>query len=108
MKGEIGAQARKASGSPFVMAEEGPAFPAYVAKERNRELGQDLTEEAGRVHADLKGNAKEREVCTWRQFKVFPPTKIGAQTKAVKDTQPALTWKKAAGEGMAKARLVAK
>ena len=53
------------------------AFSARFAEERNHVLGQESTEDEARVHADMVGKAKDRELGAWRQFKVFPPRKRG-------------------------------
>ena len=86
----------------------GPAVSAWVAEERNRVLGGELTEGKERAQADLLGKAKDGELGAWWQFKVPPPEKIGAQTKDVVDTRRALTWKEAGGKKAAAARQGAK
>ena len=45
MEEEIDTQTRMDPGAPCVLASGGPALSAWVAEERNRVLGQELTEE---------------------------------------------------------------
>ena len=81
---------------------------AWVARERDRDLGQELTEEPGRVYADLMGKAGGRDLGARKQFKVSTPVKFGPQSSDIADTRRALTWKEVGGKKTAKDRPVAK
>ena len=83
------------------------AFSPRVAAECNRVVVQELTGVEERVHADLLRMAKEPELDSWRQFEVFSPAPMGAQTEDVVDTRWALSWKEVEGKRAATARLVA-
>ena len=58
----IDAQARIDPGASFVLGSRVPVFSARVAEGRNRILGQELTEAAEGVHADLARKAKVRKL----------------------------------------------
>ena len=90
-------------GASFLVDGGGPALPAWVAEECNRISGQELTEGDGRNVADLDREAKVREFEAWGQFKVSPPEKLGAQSKALVGTCWVLTW---VGQTTANARWV--
>ena len=51
-KDKIDTQTRKDPGASFIMDSGGPVLSAWVAGERSRVLGQELSEEAERMHAD--------------------------------------------------------
>ena len=53
VKGEINSHTRMGPGAPFVLDGEGPVLSEWVAGERTRISGQQLTESEGRAHADL-------------------------------------------------------
>ena len=57
-----------------------------------------------RAHADLVRKPTGRVLEAWRQFKVFLPVKMGAQTEDVADTRRALTWEEVEGQRTGKAR----
>ena len=62
MEEKIDTQARRESGAPFSMDGGWPVFFVRVAEECNRVLRQELTEEEGRLHADLANKPKELEL----------------------------------------------
>ena len=64
-----------------MLAGGGPVLSPWVADERNRVLGQELTESEERAHADLALKEKVRELEAWGLFKVFPRGVMGAQSK---------------------------
>ena len=66
----IETQARRDPVVPLVMNGGGPNLSAWVAEECKRVLRRDFTEEAERVYADLAGEATDRELDAWKQFKV--------------------------------------
>ena len=59
------------------------------------------------MHANPVRKAKERESDAWRQFKVFFPLQMGAQTKDGVDMRWALTWEEVEGNKTAQARSLA-
>ena len=75
----------------------GPLLSAWVAEERNRILGQELTEVEERAHADLARMAIEWELESWEQFKAPPLVKMETQSKDLVDTRWVLTWREADG-----------
>ena len=91
MQEKIGAQSRKDPGASSVLDGGRPVLSEKVAEKRDRVSGQELTDEGGRAHADLASRAKERELGAWKQFKVYPPAQMRAQTKVVVDSRWALT-----------------
>ena len=60
------------------------------------------------MYADTVRTAQEMELDAWKQFKVSPPVKMGAQPKDVADTRWAQTWDEAEGAKMVIARVVTK
>ena len=108
MKDKIDTQTRMDPGASFFLDGGGPALSTWVAEERDRILGQELTEAEERVRADLAQKAKVRELEAWGQYKVSPPGEMGAQSKDLADTLWVLTWKEVDGVKKVKARLVAK
>ena len=50
----------------------GGAISAWVADERNRVLGQEITLEEEEMHTDLVRAGKLRELEAWMKFDVFP------------------------------------
>ena len=91
-------------------AEEGleAAISACVATECNRELGQKLSKEDEKLHADFARAAKVQELGDWTSFKVSKPPKAGDVKDTVMDTRWVPTWEKAEGDKTAKARQAAK
>ena len=85
------AQTRMDPGASFVSDGAGPVLSARVAEERDCTLGQELTEAAERVHADLAHKAKVREFGAWEQFKVSSPAKLRARSKDMVNTGWVLT-----------------
>ena len=81
---------------------------AWVAEERNRISGQELTEGEERAFSDLVKKAKERELEAWEQLRVFSPIQPGTQQENLVDTRWVLAWKEVDGVKTAKARLAAK
>ena len=70
MEEKIDAQTRKDPGASFVMDSGGPVISTWVAEERNRISQQELAEVEERVHADLAGKARGRELEAWEQLKM--------------------------------------
>ena len=85
----------------------GAAISVWVAEERNRISGQELSEAEETLHVDLVRGAKEKELNAWTQFKVFKPRREGRNAKAVLNAMWELTWKMIGGRKNAKAHLVA-
>ena len=50
-------------------------------QERNRILGQGLTEDGEKLHRDLASDSEGREPSAWGQFKVSSPIKGGPNAK---------------------------
>ena len=92
----------------LLLARGGSALSTRVAEERNRVLGQELTEVGDRAHADLLRMAKERKVDASKKLKVLPPVQMDAETTDVADRRWVLTWKEVGGKLTATERLVAK
>ena len=59
------------------------------------------------MHADLVGDAKERGLGDWKQFKAFKPLGAGSNSKSVAGTRWVYPWKLVGGEKNAEARLAA-
>ena len=108
MKEKIDTQTRKGSGAPFLLGDGGPVLSLGVSGECCPGLGQDLTEERERTRVDLVRKADEKGLDVWKHVKVFPPVKMGSQSKDVADTRWALTWGVVEGAKTVRARLVAK
>ena len=108
MKEKIDTQTRKDPGALFVMDGGGSVLSAWVAEERGRISGQELTEAEGRAHADFAKKAKARELEAWEQVKGSPPVNVGAQFSDMVNTRWALIWTEVDGVQTVKARLVAK
>ena len=85
MKAKIDAQTR-------IVDEWGPASSAWVAEERNRILGQELTECGGREFSDLVHTAKVRELEARGRSRAFSPVQPGTQPKDLVDARWALAW----------------
>ena len=86
----------------------GTAISAWNAGERNRILGQEITEEAEISYQDIAIEAKGGELREWMYFEVFKPFKDGWPPKSVVDTRWVLTWEMVDGNKGVEARLVAK
>ena len=80
----------------------------WVAEECYRVLGQELSEEAGKVHVKLARDAKTKELDAGKQFKVPNSLQAGSISDSVVSTRWALTWRMADGKNSVKARVVAK
>ena len=70
IKGKVNAQSRQDPAAPLVLDGGGFVLSKSVARGRDRVLGQELTEEEGRSHADLMDKAKERELDARKEFRV--------------------------------------
>ena len=81
---------------------------ARAADECNRIPGQELPPEEEKAYEKDALEAKERELETWPQFKVYTPMEPGKCNKEVVGTRRVLTWKMVGGVKTVKARLVAK
>ena len=65
--------------SPLVIG-GGAALSAWVAEQRNRLSGQELTEGDGRTFSDLAHKAKVRELEARGRSQVFSSGNLGAQS----------------------------
>ena len=65
MKEKIETHTRKDPGASCISDGGGPVLSAWVAEACNRGLGQELTEEGERLHADLVWKARERGLDAW-------------------------------------------
>ena len=63
------------------------AISAWVADERNRILGQELTPREEDMHADLVKAGKSRELEAWEEFDVFSPREAGKVQKQIVPTR---------------------
>ena len=88
--------------------EVGAAMCAWVAEKRNCTLGQEFTEGGGKYRRESARDAKERELSSWKQFKVPSSIKGGSHSKAIADTRWVLPWRVVNGKETAPTRLVAK
>ena len=108
MKSRLDTQARKDLSRSVVADGTGAVMSAWVAEERNRMRGQELTEEEEKLEKGSASEAKERELRARKQFNVSPLIKGGNQSQAIAETPWVLTWKVLGGRKPAKAQLMAK
>ena len=60
---------------------------ALVAGARNRNSGQELSEEGGQLHVDLARDAEYQDAVAWKQWKNSKPLREGINSKSVVDTR---------------------
>ena len=70
-------------------------------------MGQELSAERKKFHANLVFAAKERELGARKKFAVFGPVTEAAPSESAVDTRWAPAWKMVEGEKDVKARLMA-
>ena len=78
--------------SPPAVEGLGAANSPWVADERNRVLGQQLSEEGEELHAGLARDAKVKELDAWKSCEVCEPFTETNITYAVVDTRWVRTW----------------
>ena len=69
------------------------ARSGWIAEERNRVAGQELTETGAKLRECLTSAAKQRELNAWKKFKVSQPVKVRAPSKLAADTRRVRAWK---------------
>ena len=83
-----------------------PAISAWVARDCDRVLGQELSEEEA-AHPEVVRGAKGKEQEAWKSFGVLTPLRAGDFGKSAADTRRVLTWKTVEGVTPVKPRLAA-
>ena len=73
--------------SPPAVEGLGAANSPWVADERNRVLGQQLSEEGEELHAGLARDAKVKELDAWKRFGAYEPFDETHITKAIVNTR---------------------
>ena len=71
MRAKIDTQSRMDPGAPFMMDGRGPVLSAWVAGERSRILGRELTQSEERIFSGLANKAKVGELGAREHFRVF-------------------------------------
>ena len=79
------------------------AISAWIAEERNRALGQGLTEEGGKLRGCSAGAARGREFDDWEKFNVSWPLLGGTPSRSIVNTPWVRTLKMVGGSKDAKA-----
>ena len=69
------------------------AFAAWVASQRERPLGQELTVEDEARFLDEVLATKRRELDAWCEFRVFSPELWEEVSRGTADTRWVLSWK---------------
>ena len=107
MRSRLDSQAQKDRSASVGLDGVGAALSARVAEGRERILGWELAGKGAKLHNGQASEEKERELSTWKLFKILSLIREGASSKGIAGTRLALTWKVVDAKKTAKARFVA-